>query len=522
MSETDATPDLPASQPYPVIGETISASLDAAVVIAASEPRIEPTRRVLFVTPEIADFVKVGGLGDVSAALPRSLRHSCDVRVLVPGYRQMLHRRDEIEIVGILPGLAGIPQCRLGRLVLADGLVIYVVLCDELYDRDGTPYNDAQGGDLGDNDIRFARLSLAATDMAGGLGDADWVPDLIHANDWPAALAPAYVRWRGIRKASLLTVHNLAYQGVFEPHRRHVIGVPDHAFSIDGAEFYGKLSFLKAGIFYASHVTTVSSTYAQEITRPEFGCGLHGLLADRARQGRLSGILNGIDESWDLRKSAARPHNHCAAPANDRFNAMAWKGRNADHVRGAFSLALSRGPLFAIVSRLVHQKGLDLAIDAAESIVGAGGQLVATGRGEPYFENAMRDLARRHPGEVGVRIGFDDQEARRMFAASDFLLMPSRFEPCGLSQMYAQRFGSLPIAYATGGLADTIEDGVTGFLFDKFSRDGLVSAIRRAVDTHASRRDLRRMRRVAMSRSFDWKGSAAHYLTLYRRMTAIA
>ena len=188
MSETDATPDLPASQPYPVIGETISASLDAAVVIAASEPRIEPTRRVLFVTPEIADFVKVGGLGDVSAALPRSLRHSCDVRVLVPGYRQMLHRRDEIEIVGILPGLAGIPQCGLGRLVLADGLVIYVVLCDELYDRDGTPYNDAQGGDLGDNDIRFARLSLAATDMAGGLGDSDWVPDLIHANGAGAGL----------------------------------------------------------------------------------------------------------------------------------------------------------------------------------------------------------------------------------------------------------------------------------------------------------------------------------------------
>ena len=431
--------------------------------------RLEPACRVLFVTPEIADFVKVGGLGEVSAALPRSLLANCDVRVLVPGYRAVLARRDEMVLIGTLPGLAGVPQCGLGRISTPDGLVIYVVLCDELYDREGTPYNDAHGGDFPDSDIRFARLSLAAADMAGGLGDPDWAPDLIHANDWPAALAPAYAHWRGVRKTSLLTVHNLAYQGLFDAHRLHRLGIPDSAFSIEGAEFYGKLSFLKAGLFYASHITTVSSTYAQEITKPEYGCGLHGLLADRARQGRLSGILNGIDESWDPRKTAAWPQ--------DRVGTVAWKGRNADHVRGAFSLALSRGPLFAIVSRLVHQKGLDLAIDAAESIVAAGGQLVATGKGEPRFEEAMRDLARRHPGTVGVRIGFDDQEARRMFAASDFLLMPSRFEPCGLSQMYAQKFGSLPIAHKTGGLADTIEDGVTGFLFNKFNRDGLASAI---------------------------------------------
>jgi starch synthase len=516
MPETDAYLELPARASVFVRADERATS---AVAIPNPVARIrkahpEPARRILFVTPETADFVKVGGLGEVSAALPRSLLANCDVRVLVPGYRSVLRRRREIELVGILPALAGIPQCGLGRIVMPDGLIVYVVLCDELYDREGTPYGDAHGGDFPDNDIRFARLSLAAADIAGGLGDPDWTPDLIHANDWPAALAPAYAQWRGVRQASLLTVHNLAYQGVFDAHRREALGVPDQAFSIDGAEFYGKLCFLKAGIFYASHVTTVSSTYAQEITKAESGCGLHGLLADRARQGRLSGILNGIDESWDPRKSAAWPRN--------RFDTMAWKGRNADHVRGAFSLALSRGPLFAIVSRLVHQKGLDLAIDAAESIIDGGGQLVATGRGEPRFEDAMRDLARRHPGAVGVRIGFDDEEARRVFAASDFLLMPSRFEPCGLSQMYAQRFGSLPIAHRTGGLADTIEDGVTGFLFNKFSSDGLASAINRAFDAHASQRDLRRMRRVAMSRRFDWKRSAGHYLTLYRRMTATA
>jgi starch synthase len=492
---------------YPYVSE--------AVEIRASEAEhLGVPCRVLFVTPEIADFVKVGGLGEVSAALPRSLLANCDVRVLVPGYRPMLARMREMTLVGTLPGLAGIPPCGLGRIDMADGLSVYVVLCDELYDREGTPYNDAQGGDFADGDIRFARLSLAAADMAAGLGDPDWKPDLIHANDWPAALAPAYAKWRGVRTSSLLTVHNLGYQGVFDAHRRHVLGIPDAAFSIEGAEFYGKLSFLKAGLYYASHITTVSSTYAQEITRPESGCGLHGLLADRAREGRLSGILNGIDESWDPRKTPAWPQNGLGTPT--------WKGRNADHVRGAFALALSRGPLFAIVSRLVHQKGLDLAIDAAESIVAAGGQLVATGKGEPRFEEAMRVLAKRHPGSVGVRIGFDDEEARRMYAASDFLLMPSRFEPCGLSQMYAQRFGSLPIAHRTGGLADTIEDGVTGFLFSKFSSESLVSAIGRAFDAHASRRELRRMRRMAMSRNFDWKRSAAHYLSLYRRMVALA
>jgi starch synthase len=518
MSETAPEPARSVGGPAPAEEPSYRQNLQRKVLREKGASNVAPRRRILFVTPEMADFVKVGGLGEVSAALPRSLLENCDVRVLVPGYRAVLGRRDEIEVIGGLPALAGIPACGLGRILTADGLIVYVVLCDELYDRDGTPYNDAQGGDFPDNDIRFARLSLAAVEMAEGRGDPDWAPDLIHANDWPSALAPAYAAWRGAKTASLLTVHNLAYQGVFDASRLPTLGIPRSAFTVDGAEFYGKLSFLKAGLFYASHVTTVSSTYAQEITRPEHGCGLHGLLADRARQGRLSGILNGIDESWDPRKSDSK---NGFWPQN-RFDMSVWKGRNAEHVRSAFSLALSRGPLFAIVSRLVHQKGLDLAIDAAETILARGGQLVATGKGESRFEEGMRDLARRHPGAVGVRIGFDDEEARRMFAASDFLLMPSRFEPCGLSQMYAQKYGSLPIAYRTGGLADTIEDGVTGFLFNKFSRDGLVSAIGRAFEAHTSKRELRRMRRLAMARKFDWKRSAADYARLYRRVAAAA
>lgn len=464
-----------------------------------------PRRKVLFVTSEITDYVQTGGLGEVSAALPRALHPLADVRILLPGYRQVLERVGDIHPVALLPGVGGIPACALGRTATADGIPVYVVLNAGLYDRPGGLYLDPDGRDWVDNDVRFARLSLAAAEIAAGTGDPNWRPDNLHLNDWPTALASGYLAWRGADTPTLLTIHNLAYQGVFDASRRETLGIPAAAWRVDGVEFYGKLSFLKAGVYYADHLTTVSETYAHEITTPQFGCGLHGLLAERSRQGRLSGILNGIDESWDPGRS-----DH-----GDAFDPHHWKGRHADYVRGLFGLALSRGPLFAIVSRLVHQKGVDLAIDVAEEIVQHGGQLVVTGQGESHFEDRMRDLADRHPSQVGVRIGFDGAEARAMFAGSDFLLMPSRFEPCGLSQMYAQRFGSLPIAHRTGGLADTIEDGRTGFLFGSPTAGHLKTAVRRALQTFGSGSHVH-MRNAAMSRSFGWGESARRYASLYR------
>jgi len=463
--------------------------------------------RVLYVTSEMADFVKVGGLGEVSAALPRALREHADVRVLIPGYPTV--RRNGGEIVARLPGQAAIPPCEIARLQTADGLTIYAVICPELFDRPGSPYTDATGRDWSDNDLRFARLALAAADMTTALGDPGWRPQVLHLNDWPTALAPAYLAWRGSTIPTLLTIHNLAYQGLFERERLSALGIPEQAFHVEGVEFYGKLSFLKAGAFYATQLTTVSSTYAAEITQPEFGCGLDGLLRARARQGRLTGILNGIDAGFDPRTD---PHLLC------HFDGSDWSGKtaNAAHIRQRFGLAVSHGPLFAIVSRLVHQKGIDLAIEVAEAIVRDGGQIVATGRGEPAFETAMQALADRHPDSVGVRIGFDETEARRIYAGSDFLLMPSRFEPCGLSQMYAQRFGSLPIAHRTGGLADTIRDGLTGFLFRDLSLSGLAGAIRRAFDAFGAGSRLADMRRQAMSQSFGWDRSAQAYGALYR------
>lgn len=458
----------------------------------------------------MSDFVKVGGLGDVSAALPRALQGRFDVRVLVPGYSSVIACGRPIETIGRLPSCADLPACDLGWTETDDGLGIYVLLCPELFERDGSPYGDESGTDFVDNDVRFARLGLAAADLAAGRADPCWSADLLHVNDWQAAMAPAYLAWRGLDVPSLLTIHNLAYQGLFPRDSLRRIGGPESAFQMDGVEFYGQLSFLKAGLFYASHVTTVSATYAREITTPEFGCGLEGLLRTRAARGQLTGILNGIDASWDPRDDAA-----LAVP----FGPGDWKGKraNANEIRRRFGLEVTRGPLFSVISRLVHQKGIDLVVAAADQIIEAGGQIVVVGKGEESIEAAVRAIAARHPGKIGLNIGFDETEARRLYAGSDFLLMPSRFEPCGLSQMYAQKCGTLPIVHRTGGLADTVAEGLTGFLFHDFSPAGFTGAVRRAFDAFGAKRKLNMMRRIAMGREYDWRNSALDYESLYLR-----
>ncbi len=466
--------------------------------------------RVLFVTSEMSDFLKAGGLGEVSAALPRAMRGLCDVRVLLPGFPAVIDKVTDLEIVKQMPGTAELPPWTLGRVTAGDGLIVYVVLCDELYRRPGSPYGSHDGQDFHDNDIRFARLSLAAAEIASGEADPTWTPNIVHANDWPSALTPGYLRWKGLDTASIFTVHNLAYQGLYAPERLSALGIPDAALSVEGAEFHGKLSFLKAGLFYASHVTTVSETYAREISTPEHGCGLDGLLAQKLASGELTGILNGIDRSWTDLSQDLRAHGNIAH----------WKKQNAEKVRSLFALSASEGPLFSIVSRLVHQKGIDLSIGAADVIVRNGGQIVVTGRGEPSLERAVSNLARKYPGQVSARIGFDDAEARSMFAGSDFLLMPSRFEPCGLSQMYAQSVGSLPIACRTGGLADTIDDGRSGFLFCKPEKNALMQAVSRAFTAYRSTSRIQRMRSNAVAKKFDWSCSAKRYMGVYESAIA--
>jgi starch synthase len=473
----------------------------------------ESTMRVLFATPEMEDFVSIGGLAAVSAALPRALRTLSDIRVIIPGYREVLSRLAPLQIVATCEAEAELPPCTLGLSRTQDGLPVYTILCPELYERDGGPYGDNTHQDWPDNDIRFARFASVAAQLAAGTLDGTWQPDLVHCNDWQSALVPAYLAWKGAEVPTVLTIHNLAYQGLFDRQTLPRIGAPDSAYNIQGLEFYGKASFLKAGLVFASHLTTVSTTYAKEITTAEHGCGLEGILRQRADSMRLTGILNGIDDSWDPRT--------CSALATP-FAPGDWgaKDANADHVRREFGLALSRGPLFGLVARLVHQKGVDLVLAAADTIVKAGGQIVVTGRGEPKFEKALKEAERRNPDNIAAAIRFDDGEARRIFAGSDFTLMPSRYEPCGLSQMYAQRFASLPIGRQTGGLSETIVDGETGFLFSEASTESLLGGIERAFNTFGSKKRLNEMRERAMAQRFGWKHSASNYSQLYRNVAA--
>ncbi len=345
------------------------------------------------------DFVRVGGLAAVSAALPRALRLWSDVRILLPGYRDVVEQFTHIQIVGRSPALAEMPACSLGLASTKDGLPVYVLLCPQLYDRPGNPYGDASGRDWPDNDVRFGRFASAAALLAAGILDKNWAADLVHANDWQAALVPAYLAWSGIKIPTILTIHNLAYQGLFPKESLRRIGAPEASFHIDGLEFYDKLSFLKGGIVYASHLTTVSETYAKEITTTELGCGLEGLLRRRSDAAQLTGILNGIDESWDPRV--------CAQLAQP-FGAGDWEGKraNSEYVRQQFGLALSRGPIFGLVARLVHQKGVDLVLSAADEIIEAGGQIIVTGSGERELEQALVDAHRRRPDAIFCRQRF--------------------------------------------------------------------------------------------------------------------
>ncbi len=469
--------------------------------------------KVLFATSEMADFVKAGGLGEVSAGLPRALRrHGADVRVLLPGYPAALAKSPDLRIVGRLPGRASIPPCRVGEIRTADGLTVYLLLAPGLYERRGSPYCRADGLEWADNDVRFGRLSLAAAQLAQGLGGLHWQPDVLHVNDWPGGLAPAYLRWDGSAVPSILTVHNIAHQGVFGAEHRHALGIPEHAFDINGVEFHGQISFLKAGLFYAEHVGTVSPTYAGEITTEALGAGLHGLTRGLAERGQLTGIVNGIDESWNPSSDPNLPSHFDAAD-------LSGKQPIADMVRTSLCLAPSDGPLFGMVSRLVPQKGLDIVAEAANDLVGAGGQIAILGLGEPATEQMLSKVARRHRDHIGVLVGFNEPMARRIVGGSDFCLMPSRYEPCGLTQMQAQRYGTLPIAHATGGLTDTIEDGATGFLFSDFSADGLLAACRRAFEVFANSAQLDEMRQTAMGRRFGWDATAAAYEQLYCRLT---
>jgi len=448
--------------------------------------------RILFVTPEYAPFAKAGGLGDVSAALPAALRaQGTDVWVLLPGYPGVLKETADGREIARFSELGH--DCR-----LLQKNFLLVVDCPALYRREGDPYQDPGGQDWPDNALRFGFLCKIAARLAPQY-------DVVHCNDWPTALTPALTD-----APSLLTIHNLAFQGNFSREWVARLGLPEALFTMDQAEFHGQLSFLKAGLTQARALTTVSPTYAREIQSAEFGCGLDGLL--RHRNGALSGVLNGIDvETWDPATDALLAQRYDAS-------SLEKKAANKAALRRRLNLEASDEPLIGFVGRLTQQKGADLIAAAMPELAALPAQLAMLGRGERAIEGALTAAAARHPGRVALAVGFDEELAHLIEAGADVFLMPSRFEPCGLNQMYSQRYGTPPVARATGGLADTVIDGETGFLFERAEASALVAAVRRALAAWREPARWREIQRAGMRRDFSWAAAARRYADLYSRL----
>ncbi|WP_343078971.1 glycogen synthase GlgA [Ostreiculturibacter nitratireducens] len=473
--------------------------------------------RVLSVASECVGLIKTGGLADVVGALPAALAaQGWDMRVLLPAYRGLAaHLKDTREVWAETDLYGGPARVLAGR---AAGLRVLLLDAPHLFDREGGPYS-AHGADFPDNPERFAALSWVAAAIAREGTDDDWRPDILHAHDWQAGLAPAYLRYQGVSDVrSVLTIHNIAFQGIAASYKLSALRLPHSEFHSGGFEYWGNISSLKAGLVTADRITTVSPTYADELMRPEFGMGLEGVIASRASD--LEGLLNGVDEAvWD--------------PANDpeiaTYSARRPKGKaqNRAALLEEFGLGEVPGPLAILVSRLTGQKGIDLVLAALPDFVAAGGALAVLGSGEPALEAALRDAEVRFPGRVAVRIGYDEGLSHRMFGGGDAVLVPSRFEPCGLTQMYGLRYGTIPVVAATGGLNDTVigatpaslaAGAATGIVFHPIDNLGLSQALRHLVQLHADEKEWARMRTRAMKTDVGWSSRSAAYAALYESL----
>jgi starch synthase len=477
--------------------------------------------RILFVTPELAPWAKAGGLGEVSRDLPLALAAAgVDARVLVPAYPALVAAFPDARCVAELSAAgSALPPA---RLLEARGPVpLYLLDCPECYARPGL-YQSPDGVDWPDNALRYGLLSRSAALLGSAASPLLWRPHVLHCHDWPCGLAPAYLaHLTGEHAATVMTVHNMAYQGNFPAHVLDALGLPPSAFTVDGIEFYGNVSFLKAGLGYATRVTTVSPTYAREIRTPELGFGLDRLLARRGAD--LTGISNGIDASeWN---PASDPH--LARPYD--LGRLDLKRENKLALQRALGLDENAGqPLFGMVSRLVWQKGIDILLESAAAILDLGAQIAVHGEGERDACHALSGLAARHPGRVAVRIGFEEALNHRVVAGADAFLLPSRYEPCGLTQLHSMRYGTLPIAHRTGGLADWVVDagagtpamGATGFAFSPLTPRDFVAAIARALDTYHAPGQWRALQWNAMERDYGWTRAVPAYLSVYRSAAA--
>jgi starch synthase len=479
--------------------------------------------RILVATSEAYPLIKTGGLADVSGSLPAALRRQkADARILIPGYPQVLEKVRNLTPVTQLDRIPQVGSVTLMQGEMPDtGVPVYVVEHAALYQRDGGPYQDSFGKDWIDNPVRFGVLSHVAAMLSSDSSPLEWKPDILHCNDWQTGLAPAILHFSGTPRAkTVLGIHNLAYQGNFGAEWVSLLGLPEESYHIEGLEYYGQMSFLKAGAYYSDAIITVSPTYAREIQTEDYGCGMQGLLQDRAAD--MHGILNGIDaDEWN---PASDPHLICSYDHTH----LAEKCVNKEALQHRLGLdADARSPLLAVVSRLAYQKGLDLLLSCASSLIHEGAQIALLGNGDTALEFGFNQLNKAHPGKVSVTIGYSEPLSHQIMAGADIFLMPSRFEPCGLNQMYGLAYGTPPVVRRTGGLADSVQDAdsaalksgtATGFVFENAIEAEFLDCVRRAITLFHDQKSWQKLQQTGMKRDLSWAPSAKQYLSVYRAL----
>jgi len=475
--------------------------------------------KILFASSEAHPLIKTGGLADVAGSLPRAIRHlHHDIRVIIPAYQLVLKQAEKFTLVAHLD-LEGVRQpvrifC--GRLP-GSTVTIYLVDSPEHFDRPGNPYTMKQGAVWPDNAERFTTFCRAIEALSLDTAGLDWQPDIIHCNDWQTALVPPLLDRHAARPATIFTIHNLAYQGLFDWKVFKKLKLPANFWSMEAMEFHNQFSFIKGGLVFADWITTVSPTYAKEIQTSKYGYGLEGLIS--YRKDDLTGIVNGVDYSvWN-------PGRDILIPVQFTARSLTHKIENKQALQEHFKLPVDKTiPVFAVISRLVEQKGIDLILKIVPELVKQKAQLIVLGSGDSKLETGIRDAVKKYPKQVAAHIGYDEALSHHIEAGADMFLMPSRFEPCGLNQIYSQRYGTVPIVRNTGGLADTVTDTTTdtlesktatGFSFNKAKATALLKAAERALGYYRQPAIWQQIVCTGMKQDFSWKRSAQLYIELY-------
>jgi starch synthase len=480
--------------------------------------------KILFASSEAHPLIKTGGLADVAGSLPRAIRNlRHDIRVIIPAYQSILKQSGKFTLMAHL-SLEGVsePVRILSGKLPGSTVTLYLVDSPGHFDRSGNPYTMKQGAVWPDNAERFTVFCRAIEAIALDTAGFDWQPDIVHCNDWQTGLVPPLLHRQEHRPATIFTIHNLAYQGLFDWKIFKKLKLPADFWSMDAMEFHNQFSFIKGGLVFADWVTTVSPTYALEIQTPEFGYGLEGLISHR--DDNLTGIVNGVDYAvWN-------PGRDLHIPVQFNARSLTHKTENKRALQEHFSLPVDNNiPVFATISRLVEQKGIDLIIDIVPDLVKEGAQLIVLGSGDRQLEKALQKAAAKYPQHIGTHLGYDETLAHHIEAGADIFLMPSRFEPCGLNQIYSQRYGTVPVVRHTGGLVDTVTDTTpatldnktaTGFSFHETTATALRDAVVRALSCYREPDTWLQIMRTGMKQDFSWKRSAQLYIDLYETVLA--